>query len=95
MDILFTLIPLSVALIFFVLVVLGWAVHAGQLDDLDTEAARILIDEPDASRRAPDVTPGFVPDSGPLPAASFPPDSAIGPTPARGLQMSPNDRGSK
>lgn len=45
MDILYTLIPLSVVLIFAVLVALAWATHSGQFEDLDVEAERILLDE--------------------------------------------------
>ena len=45
MDILFTLIPLSVALIFLVVAVLCWAVFSGQFEDLDAEAARVLADD--------------------------------------------------
>lgn len=46
MDILYTLIPLSVVLVFLVIVVLGWAVNSGQFEDLDIEAARIIDDDP-------------------------------------------------
>ena len=45
MDILFTLIPLSVALIFLVVAVACWAVYSGQFEDLDAEAARVLADD--------------------------------------------------
>ena len=45
MDILYTLIPLSVVLVFAILAALAWAVHAGQFEDLDTEAERILLDD--------------------------------------------------
>ena len=45
MDILYTLIPLSVVLVFLIIVVLGWAVHGGQFEDLDVEAARIIDDD--------------------------------------------------
>jgi len=44
MEILFLLIPLSVALVFFILGGLWWAVDRGQFDDLDAEAERILRD---------------------------------------------------
>ena len=44
MDILFLLIPLSVALVFFILGGLWWAIDRGQFDDLDAEAERILRD---------------------------------------------------
>lgn len=45
MDILFTLIPLSIILIFAILVALYWAVRSGQFEDLDVEAERILLDD--------------------------------------------------
>lgn len=45
MDILYTLIPLSVVLVLAILAFLGWAVHSGQFEDLDTEAERILLDD--------------------------------------------------
>jgi cbb3-type cytochrome oxidase maturation protein len=44
MEILFLLIPLSVALVFFILGGLWWAIDRGQFDDLDAEAERILRD---------------------------------------------------
>lgn len=42
MDILFILIPLSVALALLVLGALGWAVWRGQFDSLEAEGERIL-----------------------------------------------------
>ena len=42
MDILYLLIPLSVALVFFILGGLWWAVHRGQFEDIEAEATRIL-----------------------------------------------------
>lgn len=45
MDVLFTLIPLSVALVFAVIAILCWAVFSGQFDDVDAEAGRILEDD--------------------------------------------------
>lgn len=42
MDILFLLIPLSVALVFFILGALWWAVHRGQFEDIEAEGERIL-----------------------------------------------------
>jgi cbb3-type cytochrome oxidase maturation protein len=42
MDILFLLIPLSVALALVVLGALGWAVWRGQFDSLEAEGERIL-----------------------------------------------------
>lgn len=45
MDILYTLIPLSILLVFAILVALAWAAHSGQFEDLDVEAERILLDD--------------------------------------------------
>jgi cbb3-type cytochrome oxidase maturation protein len=42
MDILFILIPLSVALAFAILGALAWAVWRGQFDAVDAEGERIL-----------------------------------------------------
>jgi cbb3-type cytochrome oxidase maturation protein len=42
MEILFLLIPLSVALALAILGALGWAVWRGQFEALDAEAQRIL-----------------------------------------------------
>jgi cbb3-type cytochrome oxidase maturation protein len=42
MDIIYLLIPLSVALALLILVALGWAVWRGQFDALETEGERIL-----------------------------------------------------
>lgn len=42
MDILFLLIPLSVALALLILGALWWAVWRGQFDDLEGEGERIL-----------------------------------------------------
>ena len=42
MDILYLLIPLSVALVLLILIALSWAVSRGQFDNLDEEACRIL-----------------------------------------------------
>lgn len=44
MEILYLLIPLSVALVFFVLLGLWWAIDKGQFEDLDAEGERILRD---------------------------------------------------
>jgi cbb3-type cytochrome oxidase maturation protein len=42
MDILFILIPLSVALALLILGALGWAVWRGQFEGVDAEGERIL-----------------------------------------------------
>ncbi|MEO7852758.1 MAG: cbb3-type cytochrome oxidase assembly protein CcoS [Rubrivivax sp.] len=50
MDILYLLIPLSVLVVLGLMAVFGWALHAGQFDDLQREGERILHpDEADAS----------------------------------------------
>lgn len=46
MEILYLLLPLSVALVLLILGVLGWAVHRGQFDELQQEGVRILHDDP-------------------------------------------------
>jgi cbb3-type cytochrome oxidase maturation protein len=42
MDILYLLIPLSVALVFVILAGLWWAVNRGQFEDIEAEGERIL-----------------------------------------------------
>jgi cbb3-type cytochrome oxidase maturation protein len=42
MDILFILVPLSVALALLILGALGWAVWRGQFESVDAEGERIL-----------------------------------------------------
>ena len=46
MDILFLLIPLSVVLVFFILLGLWWAVQQGQFEDIEAEGERILQPDP-------------------------------------------------
>jgi cbb3-type cytochrome oxidase maturation protein len=45
MDILFMLIPLSVALALAILAALGWAVWRGQFEGVDAEGERILRED--------------------------------------------------
>jgi len=45
MEILYLLIPLSVLLVFVIGAAFWWALHAGQFDDLDGPAHRILMDD--------------------------------------------------
>lgn len=45
MEILYLLIPLSVALVFFILGGLWWAIQRGQFEDLEAEGERILRDD--------------------------------------------------
>jgi cbb3-type cytochrome oxidase maturation protein len=44
-TILFALIPLAMALLALAVWAFFWAVRAGQFDDLETPALRILLDE--------------------------------------------------
>jgi cbb3-type cytochrome oxidase maturation protein len=44
MDILYLLIPLSVVIVFAILVALLWAIQRGQFDDIEREGERILED---------------------------------------------------
>ena len=46
MDILYLLIPLSVLVVFALMGVFAWALHADQFDDLEREGERILAAEP-------------------------------------------------
>jgi cbb3-type cytochrome oxidase maturation protein len=45
MDVLLLLIPLSVALVFFILAGLWWAIDQGQFEDMDAEGERILRED--------------------------------------------------
>jgi cbb3-type cytochrome oxidase maturation protein len=45
MDIVYLLIPLSLALAVLIFAVLWWAVDSGQFDDLESPASRILMDD--------------------------------------------------
>ena len=45
MDILYLLIPLSVALVFLIAGVFWWSVRNGQFEDLEGPAYRILMDD--------------------------------------------------
>ncbi len=47
MDILYLLIPLSVALVAVIVAAFFWAVRSGQFDDLEGPAHRILLDDDD------------------------------------------------
>jgi cbb3-type cytochrome oxidase maturation protein len=52
MEILYLLIPLSVALVFLIGGIFWWAVKSGQFDDLEGPAHRILLDDETPPRRA-------------------------------------------
>ncbi len=45
MSILFALIPLGMLLLVIAIAAFFWAVRAGQFDDLDSPAVRILLDD--------------------------------------------------
>lgn len=45
MEILYLLIPLSVALVFLIGAVFWWALRSGQFEDLEGPAQRILMDD--------------------------------------------------
>ena len=45
MDILYLLIPLSAVLVLVIVALFGWAVHAGQFDDVEREGERPLVDD--------------------------------------------------
>jgi cbb3-type cytochrome oxidase maturation protein len=47
MDILYLLIPLSAVLVLGIVAVFGWAVHAGQFDDVEREGERLLQNDSD------------------------------------------------
>ena len=58
MEGLYLLIPLSAALVLVIIAVFGWALHKGQFEELDSEGARILLDDaapvnPDQSSSQP------------------------------------------
>ena len=50
MNILYLLIPLTLALVLLAGWAFFWAVNSGQFDDLDSPAWRILVDEGEATR---------------------------------------------
>ena len=45
MEILYLLVPLSVIIIFFVLIGLYWAINTGQFEDIEAEGQRILKED--------------------------------------------------
>jgi cbb3-type cytochrome oxidase maturation protein len=45
MDILYLLIPISLVLVTFIVLVLLWAVRNGQFEDMEGPAHRILMDD--------------------------------------------------
>jgi cbb3-type cytochrome oxidase maturation protein len=55
MDILYLLVPMSVLLVFALMVLFRWALGAGQFDDLEREGERIL--QGDSPKLDTDQTP--------------------------------------
>jgi len=53
-EILYLLIPLSVALVFFIGAAFWWFLRSGQFDDLEGPAYRILMDRDAAARTSMD-----------------------------------------
>lgn len=51
MGVLFFLIPLALVVVTAAVLAFRWALTDGQLDDLDTPALRVLVDEPQAPSR--------------------------------------------
>jgi cbb3-type cytochrome oxidase maturation protein len=49
MDSLFILVPIALVFCFIAIKLLLWAIGSGQYDDLDKEAYRILMDDPQES----------------------------------------------
>ncbi|HEX2011510.1 MAG TPA: cbb3-type cytochrome oxidase assembly protein CcoS [Roseateles sp.] len=45
MEIMYLLIPLSVVLVLAIVGLFGWALHSGQLEDLEREGERIFEEE--------------------------------------------------
>jgi cbb3-type cytochrome oxidase maturation protein len=54
---LYLLLPLSVLLVLGLIGVFGWAINAGQFDDLDREGWRVLEDTPPAVPSRPELDP--------------------------------------
>ena len=63
MDILYLLVPLSVLLALFILVVFAWALRSGQFDDIEPEGRRILDDDQGAKPRASEESSSSLEDS--------------------------------
>ena len=54
MEILYLLIPLSVALVFVIGVAFWWSLRNGQFDDLEGPAHRVLMDDDNVDREKRD-----------------------------------------
>jgi cbb3-type cytochrome oxidase maturation protein len=58
MDILYLLIPLSVALVFLIAGIFWWSVRSGQFEDLEGPAYRILMDDDRPQQQAEEEDTG-------------------------------------
>ncbi len=61
MTIIYVLIPLGLVLLLAAVAAFFWAVRAGQFDDLETPAWRVLLDD---DRRPPEAQRGQAPGTG-------------------------------
>ena len=61
MDIVYLLIPLSLALVFAIGAVFLWALKGGQFDDFESAAYSVLIDGEEASSPAITEDPTLIP----------------------------------
>jgi cbb3-type cytochrome oxidase maturation protein len=57
MESLYLLLPLSVLLVLALIGVFGWAINAGQFDDLEREGWRVLEDTPPIPTSGPELDP--------------------------------------
>ncbi len=58
MEILYLLIPLSVALVFAIALAFWWSVKSGQFDDLEGPGFRILMDDDSPKNESQDKNKG-------------------------------------
>jgi cbb3-type cytochrome oxidase maturation protein len=63
MDVLYLLIPISALLVLAIVAIFGWAVHAGQFDDVEREGERLLQGEPRAVDEAQPAQDGVDPET--------------------------------
>jgi cbb3-type cytochrome oxidase maturation protein len=57
MESLYLLLPLSVLLVLALIGVFGWAINAGQFEDLEREGWRVLEDTPPPATHGPQLDP--------------------------------------
>lgn len=58
MDIMYLLVPMSVALVFLIAGIFWWSLRSGQFEDLDGPGYRLLMDD---DRTRPELPPEPVP----------------------------------